>query len=679
MASNLTIALKYAAAGMAIFPCGIDKRPLVTNWLASATTNEQIIRRWWQKFPDALIGLPLKPLGLIVIDADRHKDNEDGIATLRRLCAEHGELPPHPWATTANGGEHHYFRQPAEKIGNKKIGPGLETRGAKADNDGGYVIASGSQLSDGRRWWRGDGSPSLLERYQANDIPPAPAWLLNGARAEPRTEALRATKVHTNGSREGAFAHGALDRIAAELASAQPGGRNNKLNAAAFRMGTMIARGWIGRPEVADALTAACQSNGLMKNGANAVQATLASGLGDGEQHPHEDLRDDRPADRNRPGPQSRHEPPPQPDLADRTAALISARASSYEMAAIEWLWEGRFAIGKLGLIAGLPDEGKGQVLSYMAAQVTNGAEWPLGEGRAPPGNVVIFSDEDDANDTLVPRLAAAGANLDRVEIIKMARDNGKDRMFSLVTDLELLRQKIIEVGDVRMVLIDPISAYLGIGKIDSFRGTDVRAVLTPLINLAAELRVAIVAVMHFNKKIDVTNALLRISDSLAFGAVARHVFGVIDDEEHERKLFVRAKNNVAARSKNKTLAYRFGAREVGVDKATGKVIWAPHIVWDPQYVDVTAVEAMQAAADSKSPGARDAAQKFLREMLAAGPVAKQEIEEAAKANCISDATLRRAKDALNIVAKKSDFKAGWTWQLPEQTTAGNVRQRETM
>jgi hypothetical protein len=82
-------------------------------------------------------------------------------------------------------------------------------------------------------------------------------------------------------------------------------------------------------------------------------------------------------------------------------------------------------------------------------------------------------------------------------------------------------------------------------------------------------MKVAIIGVMHFNKKMDVTNALLRISDSLAFGAVARHVYGVIDDSENGRKLFVRAKNNVSARSKDKTLAVailnepRARAREV--------------------------------------------------------------------------------------------------------------------
>jgi putative DNA primase/helicase len=350
---------------------------------------------------------------------------------------------------------------------------------------------------------------------------------------------------------------------------------------------------------------------------------------------------------------------------ATDTASLASARASTFEMEAFDWLWENRFALGKLSLIVGLPDEGKGQFLSYLAAQITTGGLWPCNEGRSPLGNVLMFTDEDDPHDTVVPRLAAAGADLDRVEIVRMVRDNNKDRIFSLLTDLELLRRKIIEVGDIKLVQIDPISAYLGIGKIDSFRTTDVRAVLAPLVNLAAELHVAIIAVMHFNKKLDVTNALLRISDSLAFGAVARGVYAIIDDAEHERKLVVRAKNNIAAKTA-KTLAFRFTAREVGIDKKSSKAIWAPYIVFDPQYVDVSASEAMQAAADNKSPGARDAAKKLLREMLANGPALLTEIEEAADANGIASRTLFRAKGELGIIAKKSHSNNGpWTWELP--------------
>src|SRR5262249_52389738 len=223
-------------------------------------------------------------------------------------------------------------------------------------------------------------------------------------------------------------------------------------------------------------------------------------------------------------------------------------------------------------------DEGKGQILAHMAAQVTNGLEWPCGEGHAPHGNVILLTAEDDISDTVVPRLLAAGADLDRVEIVRMVRTNDDERLFSLVTDIDLLRRKIVEVGNVKLVQIDPISAYLGVGKIDSFRTPDVRAVLGPVTELASELMAAFVGVMHFNKKTDVTNALLRISDSLAFGAAARHVYAVVDDAENKRKLFVKGKNNLAA-DNTKALAYGFGIRDVGCDRKTGKIIRAPNIV----------------------------------------------------------------------------------------------------
>jgi hypothetical protein len=83
------------------------------------------------------------------------------------------------------------------------------------------------------------------------------------------------------------------------------------------------------------------------------------------------------------------------------------------------------------------------------------------------------------------------------------------------------MRQKVSGIGSVNMIQIDPITAYLGFKQMDSFRTTDVRAVLGPVTELASELKVSIVGIMHFNKKTDVDNALLRISDSLAFGARA--------------------------------------------------------------------------------------------------------------------------------------------------------------
>jgi len=264
-----------------------------------------------------------------------------------------------------------------------------------------------------------------------------------------------------------------------------------------------------------------------------------------------------------------------------------------------------------------------------------------------------------------VPRLAAAGADLECIEIVQMVREAGKDRMFSLVTDLDLLRERVLRFGNVRQIQIDPITAYLGVGQMDSFRTTDVRAVLGPVTELANELMVSIVGIMHFNKKTDVTNALLRISDSLAFGATARHVYAVVDDTENKRKLLVKGKNNLAPRD-TKALAYGFGAREVGKDKKAGSSIWAPHIVWHPQHVEVTASEAMQTASD-RSGYAKREAREFLLERLEAGPVKADDLFEEAKQNGIAKQTLKRMKRELGIRSRKEQGKLDgtWTWELP--------------
>ncbi len=198
---------------------------------------------------------------------------------------------------------------------------------------------------------------------------------------------------------------------------------------------------------------------------------------------------------------------------------LETAKASSYKMRAIRWLWPNRFAIGKLGLIGGLPDKGKGLISCSLIACVTADEPLPCNEGQTLQGAVIWLTAEDDIEDTIIPRLVAAAANLDRVHIVKMMRERGRQRMFSLITDIDALRKKIEAIGDVALIIIDPMSAYVGVGKVNNSMTSDVRGFLTPLTDLAAEKHVAIIGIMHFNKKADVTNAMLRIADSLAYVA----------------------------------------------------------------------------------------------------------------------------------------------------------------
>ena len=106
--------------------------------------------------------------------------------------------------------------------------------------------------------------------------------------------------------------------------------------------------------------------------------------------------------------------------LATGNKAHLSSRcAADIEPNRIDFLWPGRLARGKHTAIAGEPGDGKSQLsVSIAAAAISRGGEWPCGEGRAPIGNVIIFNAEDGAADTVVPRLMAAGADLERVHIV---------------------------------------------------------------------------------------------------------------------------------------------------------------------------------------------------------------------------------------------------------------------
>jgi AAA domain/Primase C terminal 2 (PriCT-2) len=344
--------------------------------------------------------------------------------------------------------------------------------------------------------------------------------------------------------------------------------------------------------------------------------------------------------------------------------ALHTVAAEEVELRGVEWLWPDRFALGKFGLVAGMPDMGKGQIAAFITAAVTAALKLPCDEGDAPQGNVIWFNAEDDVSDTVKPRLIAAGADLKRVYFVNGARIDGENKMFSLVTDLHLLRKTIERIGNAVLVIIDPVSAYLGVGKVDGRSATDVRGVLTPLKDMAEDLHIAVIGIAHFNKKDDVKSALLRVSDSIAYVAAARHVYAVVDDpEEKDCKLFVKAKNNLARDTK--ALRYGMGVKKVGHDKRLDVDINAPFIVWHPQHVEITANEAMAAAGGHT---AKREAREWLLERLEAGPAKADDIIEEAKQEGIAKRTLDRAKKDLGIKSYRGGGIAGageWFWELP--------------
>lgn len=262
--------------------------------------------------------------------------------------------------------------------------------------------------------------------------------------------------------------------------------------------------------------------------------------------------------------------------------------------------------------IAGEPGTGKSQLSIAIIATVTTGDYWPCQEGRAPLGSVIILSAEDGAADTIVPRLMAAGADLSRVHIVTAVHADKQRRGVNLMQDIELIGQKIREVGDVVLVVIDPVSSYLG--KTDSHKNSEVRSVLEPLSDTAECTAAAILSITHFSKSGSntTTKALHRFIGSIAFTGAPRAAFIAIDDAENEgRKLLLHAKNNLAPPPQG--LAFRVEQTIVGDN------IVASRVCFDSQPVAITADAAM--AADAAGQGGRTTkteAMEFLESVLSA-------------------------------------------------------------
>jgi KaiC/GvpD/RAD55 family RecA-like ATPase len=325
----------------------------------------------------------------------------------------------------------------------------------------------------------------------------------------------------------------------------------------------------------------------------------------------------------------------------------------------LRWLWPGRIPLGKLTLFAGDPGLGKSFVTLDVAARVTRGESWPDGApASCQVGSVIVLSAEDDPSDTIRPRLEAAGANLSKVHVLQAVRREKPDgetslEHFSLETDLVALQDAVASFGDARLVVIDPISAYLG--NTDSHINAKVRGLVSPLADIAAGLDVAVVAVTHLNKS--TSSALYRACGSIAFIAAARAVwlFGKNPDDPAGR-LMLPGKMNLAPEQMG--IAYTLASeRHVAVVAWGAAVSVSADVMLEPE------------GAERRSE--RIDAIEWLRERLSSGAVAQREIKREAAKEGFSWATVRRAKDALGIIAEKSGYQGPSQWRLRNAHSKG--------
>ncbi len=356
-----------------------------------------------------------------------------------------------------------------------------------------------------------------------------------------------------------------------------------------------------------------------------------------------------------------------EPVTVTDASPVVYRRLSEIESRPIRWLWPGRIARGKVSLIAGHPGLGKSQITASLAAIVSTGGRWPVDRSPCERGSVVILSAEDDAADTIRPRLEAAGANLDRVYILDAVREiggkgEGRERIFTLSGDIPHLGYLLERLDDVALVIIDPITAYLG--DTDSHKNAEVRALLAPLAKLAERYRVAVVCVSHLNKGGGSSEALLRITGSLAFAAAARAAFIVARDPDNQaRRFFLPGKNNLARDETGLAFTVEPVCLPGGIETS--------RVSWEAAPVAVTADEVLAPDATAQDRTAVQEAVEWLCGLLADGPLSAKDIQRQAGQAGIAWHTVRRAKDTLGIRPAKTRFDGGWEWVLPPKMPKG--------
>lgn len=345
------------------------------------------------------------------------------------------------------------------------------------------------------------------------------------------------------------------------------------------------------------------------------------------------------------------------------TGRLVTVCAADIKPEHVEWLVDQSFPLGMLAVIGGQPGLGKSQISINLAAGITTGKGLPGTGSFNNLGSVIILANEDDASRTIRPRLDAAGADISRVHIVEgVAREGADVDMFQLDQDIADLRERALQIGDVKLIIIDPPSAYLGT-KVDSYKDSDVRRVLMPLGTLAQETGAMILLIVHLNKRTD-GGAQQRFSGSTAWTAAPRVGFMVVEDPLSKQRSMLPVKNNIG----DDRLGYEYHIEEKLIQYG-GQTFKSSYIVWD-QTTNRSVGELLAQPKESK-PSVVDDAKSFLEAELANGPLPVEQIQALAKAAGISWSSVNRGKKQLLIGSTKVG--EGWIWTLFTAKENGNA------
>ena len=346
------------------------------------------------------------------------------------------------------------------------------------------------------------------------------------------------------------------------------------------------------------------------------------------------------------------------PDLVVRCAKDVTTKP-------IHWRWRRRLPCGRYIELIGFPGIGKTAVVMDMIARLTDDGQWPDGT-QGEPCDVVIVAAEDEADDVLVPRLLAAGANLARVHFVdgirRGTRAQAEEVDLSQLIDFALVVKLCAKVG-AGLVYIDALDDVLG-AKHDGKGYTETRRALAPVRRLARETGATVLGLRHPTKRVAVGPALNNGNGSVAYGAVARgSLLVTVDPDDPERRLLLATKSNISRLAD--TLAFRL---ECQADEDV-----PPKIVWDAKADPRTADDVLAdlRTREQSNPNDAEAEQSKVEQAEAlvkewhTGPngglvwVTVTELERLARQRDVAPKTLRAATSRLELRYHRDGFGPG--------------------
>jgi hypothetical protein len=352
-------------------------------------------------------------------------------------------------------------------------------------------------------------------------------------------------------------------------------------------------------------------------------------------------------------------------DVVPSGRRVVLTPASAIAPRRARWLWSGRVAVGTLALLAGREGLGKSTLTYWTVAALTRGLL--PGEHEGEPRDVLVCATEDSWAHTIVPRLIAAGADLDRVHQVEVVEDDLHTGL-KLPVDLDGLATAVVNTRAVLLVL-DPLMSRLDV-SLDSHKDADVRHALEPLVRFADGAGIAVIGLIHLNKSAT-GDVLDRVMASRAFTAVARSVSVVTpdpDDDTGYRRLFGTPKNNLG-RSDLPTLVFTIeGAHVTTTDgpAETSKVVFLGE-------TDTTIQQAMSGEDHDEARTKVAEATAWLQDYMAEnGPTVKSAtIKKDARRVDIGEDALKRARRKLGLAVVSEGFPKITHWGLSQSGAVG--------